>query len=599
MWLMDTHTLKLNYFTSPEAVEEGYAILSHVWDKHEQSFQDLQEVLAWCERSGDDARDFVTKKTRRFCELAELHGYKWAWMDTCCIDKTSSAELEEAINAMFRFYSQSKICYAYLDDAVDDMPDRVRKSALDPNYHMNDDLGLARWHKRGWTLQELIAPREVHFLTSDWDYMGCKTDLAKGLERITGVPASILTFEQRLDQISIARRMSWAAKRNTTRVEDQAYCLMGIFGVNMITLYGEGTRAFERLQQEIMRRSPDTTLFAWGYRCDLGSFAAQPEELVSGLFASSPSDFRSCSAIIQRRYSAPNMSFSRSKTEPHRAQSINVTMFTVTPHRAIFSRIPVITINGQLFADLSWFEGDVHLLLILRRSTVKIESHRLYTIGLRDMNSAAPIRIARVPPDSIGRTSLLRRTWVSLYLSHLIQSGRQIQRIYLPMNHGFPPFLRIDEFILGKFLGDLAVMNVEVVNAQLPWLGSPPLVVTFLYHTHDDLVYAALQVGVCKEVNPASTRGLRSEFIWANVRGNADPMFRGDHGHECPEDHVLTWPLLEKMFTMDTYAQGPGELSRKITWKFTLTFAESEYLSLTMINADFDPVFWRAHNQDT
>ncbi|KAI0702602.1 hypothetical protein C8Q76DRAFT_861563 [Earliella scabrosa] len=105
MWLLDTHTLKLHHFVSPEAVKEGYVILSHRWNAQEQSFQDLQEVHEWCNRSGDDPHDLVTDKIRRFCELAEAHGYQWAWIDTCCIDKTSSAELEEAINAMFRFYS--------------------------------------------------------------------------------------------------------------------------------------------------------------------------------------------------------------------------------------------------------------------------------------------------------------------------------------------------------------------------------------------------------------------------------------------------------------------------------------------------------------
>ncbi|KAI0702588.1 heterokaryon incompatibility protein-domain-containing protein, partial [Earliella scabrosa] len=263
MWLLDTHTLRLHHFESPEAVEEGYAILSHVWGAQEHSFQDLQEIHEWCDRSGDDPRSYVTNKIGRFCELAELHGYQWAWIDTCCIDKTSSAELEETINAMFRFYSLSQVCYAYLDDAYDQDPARVRQRAHDPGYEKNDEIARARWHKRGWTLQELIAPRNVHFLSQNWTYIGSKTDLAWGLERITGIPASILKFEQRLEEVSVARRMSWAANRKTTRIEDEAYCLMGIFGVSMSTLYGEGTRAFERLQQEIMRHSPDTTLFAW------------------------------------------------------------------------------------------------------------------------------------------------------------------------------------------------------------------------------------------------------------------------------------------------------------------------------------------------
>ena len=93
--------------------------------------------------------------------------------------------------------------------------------------------------------------------------------------------------------------MRWAAERETTRIEDEAYCLMGIFGVSMTTLYGEGTRAFERLQQEILRRSPDTTLFSWGIRRNLHGLTAARGDAPSGLFARSPSDFSSCSGIIQ------------------------------------------------------------------------------------------------------------------------------------------------------------------------------------------------------------------------------------------------------------------------------------------------------------
>ena len=148
-------------------------------------------------------------------------------------------------------------------------------------------------------------------------------------------------------------------------------------------------------------------------------------------------------------------------------------MFTVTPHRAVHSRIPIININGQLFADLSWFEGGVHLLLILRRSPRhSVESHPLYTIGLSasDTDGAPPIRIARVPPSNTNHGALIPScTWVSLYLLHLAESGPRVRRIYMPMNHSFLPLVRIDEFILSEFIRRRRLTDVEIVNAQLPW----------------------------------------------------------------------------------------------------------------------------------
>ena len=294
MWLLDTHTLRLHHFESPEAVEEGYAILSHVWGAQELSFQELQEITGWCERSGGDPHAFVTTKISRFCQLAELHGYKWAWIDTCCIDKTSSAEVSETLNAMFRYYSVAKVCYAYLSETTLDILNKIKEYLGHPEFWKDEQFSRDPWHRRGWTLQELIAPRNVHFLSDTWEFLGSKIDFADGLERITGVPAGVLKFERQLKDVSIVQRMSWASKRKTTRPEDEAYCLMGIFNVSMPTLYGEGRNAFRRLQEEILKRSADTTLFAWGGCCDMVDLRSPPGgagPAGTGLFALSPSDF--------------------------------------------------------------------------------------------------------------------------------------------------------------------------------------------------------------------------------------------------------------------------------------------------------------------
>ncbi|KAI0767143.1 heterokaryon incompatibility protein-domain-containing protein, partial [Fomes fomentarius] len=267
MWLLSASRAELHYFHSPEDEQlqrdGGYAILSHVWNKTtdlpEQTFQDLQELQRQCAALCSDPRDLACEKIRRCCELAERHGFKWVWIDTCCIDKSSSAELSEAINSMYQYYALARLCYAYLKDVEmpPTYPGLAGRRRLPPQFHRS------RWHTRGWTLQELIAPQVVLFLSQSWSILGSKADLAQELENITRVPAKVLTLEISPAVMSIAQRMSWVAGRETTRIEDEAYCLMGIFDINMPTLYGEGRRAFRRLQEEIMKRTSDTTIFAW------------------------------------------------------------------------------------------------------------------------------------------------------------------------------------------------------------------------------------------------------------------------------------------------------------------------------------------------
>ena len=363
MWLLNTHTAELKFFSGPDEAPGGYAILSHVWgnpgpvwnpnrtpdeedtfQKVQSAFQEFQENA--CRPSDDsasstpceeatlqtisslsaqvrdlstqvhhltgqlkalisslkehdpvltalfsthsdrvsspspqcttifnrpscasptthphtDARDRLSPKIRSFLLKAEEHGFDWAWADTCCIDKTSSAELTEAINSMFQYYSHSEVCYAYLSDV---------RPAPTPGA-MPRRFGSSSWHSRGWTLQELIAPKVVIFMANDWTRIGTKYELAEKMAKsIQGCPpASVLRFEKEITDMSVAQRMAWAALRRTTRVEDEAYCLFGIFGINIPTLYGEGKNAFYRLQEEIMRTSTDTSIIAW---CSSGS----------------------------------------------------------------------------------------------------------------------------------------------------------------------------------------------------------------------------------------------------------------------------------------------------------------------------------------
>ena len=260
MWLLSTHRAELHYFPSPELVPGGYAIFSHTWGDNEQTFQETQALYQQCKKSSKNPRELSSEKVRESCILAEHHGYRWIWNDTCCIDKTSSTELSEAINSMFRWYSLAEVCFAYIE-GVDNPDPGQRVQVLEAP---KSAFRKARWHTRGWTLQELIAPSLLIFVSGDWKIIGNKVELALLLEEITGVPSQVLTREVHYSVPSIAERMSWASTRSTMRVEDEAYCLMGLFNVYMPTIYGEGDGAFQRLQYEIAKQSSDTSLFAWG-----------------------------------------------------------------------------------------------------------------------------------------------------------------------------------------------------------------------------------------------------------------------------------------------------------------------------------------------
>ncbi|KAI7196520.1 hypothetical protein KC324_g4439 [Hortaea werneckii] len=225
-----------------DALEEHYAILSHRWypdgdilyeDLSKQHQPEIQEKQGW-------------RKLQYAVDQAERDGYRYVWIDTCCIDKTSSAELSEAINSMFF-----------------------------------------------WTLQELIAPREVRFFGVDWNRLGSSHHLVETIAAKTLIDAELLRGRKELKRYSIAQRMSWAADRVTSRIEDRAYSLLGLFDVNIPLLYGEREKAFMRLQEEIIRRSNDQSILAWGNGMAV-------DENPGALLARSPSDFRGSSNIIFR-----------------------------------------------------------------------------------------------------------------------------------------------------------------------------------------------------------------------------------------------------------------------------------------------------------
>ncbi|THU99523.1 HET-domain-containing protein [Dendrothele bispora CBS 962.96] len=242
MRLLNTGTFEMREFLTEIPI---YAILSHTWEKDEVTFQDIQDLEKAKKKSG-------WSKVERACEYVRKYKFNWLWIDTCCIDKSSSAELSEALNSMYKYYGDCRVCIAYLRDVSNEK-----------NAKSMEKLKESRWFRRGWTLQELIAPRYMVFLDKEWNMMGTRFGMRYVVSEVTSIPVDV--FETGwLDDYSIAQKMSWAASRETTRPEDMAYCLMGLFGVNIPPIYGEGgTKAFMRLQQEIIKYSDDRSIFAW------------------------------------------------------------------------------------------------------------------------------------------------------------------------------------------------------------------------------------------------------------------------------------------------------------------------------------------------
>ncbi|KAI1468174.1 HET-domain-containing protein [Daldinia caldariorum] len=269
----ETGTLKLIEKRPNELLR--YAILSHTWEDDEITFNDIESGEASYASVKTVAALASLSKLLGACTQAANDGYEYIWIDSCCIDKRSSSELSEAINSMFAWYRDADICYAFLLKAPNELATPEAKAEFETN----------RWFTRGWTLQELLAPKHLIFFSGDWVPIGEKKFLCLLLAKITRIDYKILLGDEPLDSASIAKRMTWAAQRVTTRPEDRAYSLMGIFSVNMPMLYGEGgENAFLRLQGEIMKQSDDESLFAWV------NLHSQPDAR-HGLLAADPSYF--------------------------------------------------------------------------------------------------------------------------------------------------------------------------------------------------------------------------------------------------------------------------------------------------------------------
>lgn len=291
MRLLNAKTLLLEEYFDCDV--PPYAILSHRWRDGEVSLQDIQ--------GPPPAHKAGYEKIRQTCLRALEDGLTHAWVDTCCIDKSSSTELSESINSMFRWYQMATVCYAYLGD-VDLLPAKNDQASA---------LANSVWFERGWTLQELLAPTRLVFYSSDWSLLGNREGFLDTIQQRTGIDREFLTFLDRAEghhihEASIAERMSWASSRRTTRIEDVAYCMLGILGISMPLLYGEGETAFIRLQEELIKHSDDQTILAWDIPPQIkmdkpGTSEAASKGHYEGILAKSPAAFAGRGNLIPRR----------------------------------------------------------------------------------------------------------------------------------------------------------------------------------------------------------------------------------------------------------------------------------------------------------
>ncbi|KAF9738960.1 het domain containing protein [Paraphaeosphaeria minitans] len=338
MRLIHVDTLEIKAFSQQHVPD--YAILSHTWGPDEVTFQEMSLITrmnslsqAFTSQRSDDSQEGDAsivyesgaimvamemlvhggwgagtnvpntseealmgregyRKIIQSAKEAKNLGYQWVWIDTCCIDKTSSAELQESINSMYKWYKESSICLVYLNDVAPSFG-----TAIDTQTTFEASSNAftnSRWITRGWTLQELVAPTSLRFYYRDWTLMGDKGEFLEELSDATGIPIFVLENGEP-SELAIAERMSWASYRQTTRIEDMAYCLLGIFDIQMPLLYEEGEKAFIRLQEEIVKTTDDYSLFAW--RAVTSESGPASKSVYRGLLARSPLEFRDCRSV--------------------------------------------------------------------------------------------------------------------------------------------------------------------------------------------------------------------------------------------------------------------------------------------------------------
>ena len=403
----------------------AYAILSHTWSSNAEDEVLLADVL-----NGTSRQKPGFSKLWRAIERARLDGYGWLWDDTCCIDKTSSVELSEAINSMYSYYKNAEKCYAYLVDVS--------------STEVQGEFIRSRWWRRGWTLQELLAPTDLEFFNSDWQSLGKKAGLHDVIYQITGIETEYLDGSLPVEHASVAKRMFWASARQTTRQEDMAYCLLGLFEVNMSMLYGEGAqRAFLRLQEEIMRVSEDQSIFAW-----VKSKNEQNPATHHGLLADSPKDFE------HTGFSIPYTAVGDYSPSTMTARGLQITLPLARRPDDTFIAALRCPVPGRNYSD--W------LALYLEKLNT---GSNIY--ARVDCQTLASVSVLGTPQDVYVRQNFPSVAIQAIYPNHFFQ----IRSLTCNTDYKDISSYRIVNAIASEACKDKALPNVE----RLPWSALPTI----------------------------------------------------------------------------------------------------------------------------
>ncbi|THU83776.1 HET-domain-containing protein [Dendrothele bispora CBS 962.96] len=280
------HTVSLKLIevssNSPDTPTPQYAILSHRWNSRAGQEISYEEFLQ-SPRSRATKRKIGYQKILLGCKQARIDKLDYLWVDTCCIDQEDIGDVHQNIKSMFAYYQHSCVCYAYLADVDSDaelndelteygtchQPDTmIPKKVIDhepPSLEFKH-FKKSEWHRRGWTLQELLAPKEVFFFDQSWKYLGTRSVRAREIQSATGIPEDVIQGKTCIHDVNVKERMSWSTLRVTSKAPDQAYCLFGILGVTIEPDYSEDVKtAFNRLREAYIKQYPDKAIIEFGW----------------------------------------------------------------------------------------------------------------------------------------------------------------------------------------------------------------------------------------------------------------------------------------------------------------------------------------------
>lgn len=552
MRLINTSTLLIEEFIGQNIPQ--YAILSHTWEKDEVSFAAMKDA------SCRNLKGF--RKIEMTCKLAAEQGLSHAWVDTCSIDKSSSAELAEAINSMYRWYERSTICFAYLYD-------------LPSAASLAKNLRNCRWFTRGWTLQELIAPKEMIFYDQDWNARGSKVELIDYIHDITHIAPSVLLGQRDLSSVPVAQKMSWAANRKTRRREDMAYCLLGLFDINMALLYGEQGKAFRRLQEEIIKTTPDLSIFGWRWPIPRGHNSKLNDCVFSGVLADSPRYFAGCTDYERVGF--------------HRPIEFSVSGNGIKMQTQLLLQVLGTNRRPRYILPLHCYTTITYLGVYLR----KCGSNQFIRVNPWNLANARDRTFATAPPDFYLSTRLpqFRHTIRDpIYdMSHMIGLTR---------SHG----LQLDNFPLHTDILDVwpaerfdSEDSLFFVSGDLKWdycgvrLGFkvPSALNDDQPPSYHDVMFVAVGYNCCKrnEIRPtifdykANASGVKEikSFI-SKFDPHADIVLGLLLHHGIPNQHYVTFPISAKereaKITFDLSIVQDAQICQYAFWRVTFRYEE-------------------------